>query len=465
MGAQTTYDLKSPTAAVMGVWDKYDRALETLACRAVGEPYNFHRIDGELLPQMFGEGFFGKVLATCQKQFRKENRYSSHTVAAEMNLAPADVSALALRDSEIDLAFAFDLFRDIYGQFIEIQVADCVAGWVGQGKTGEEIRVLADQMRRDKGIRQRQTGSDGKEEFEAELLAALDGKVFDYPVKPHLSELRKLVPYFEPGDYIVITALSGIGKTYFAMNTVYHNAKNGVPCCYVNLENSPKNVMRRMWQMHSGAKFRRDMRGDETQINGHLRAWEEVKALPLRSHNPGPTLPAILATIRHEYNERGIGLALIDYAQLVSIPGYRGARNYELGEVSAAFRALALELKIPVMVLAQQKQEVAKTGDKRGGLYDIKDCANFAQDATFVMSLYRPFAVEVYDDPTGSPYSEDYADVTIVKGRETGRAFARCSFDPVRGFTDSVSNQFPVSAPAFSPALPQGAGRTEDVPF
>lgn len=470
MGAQqSNIEPKSPTAATMGVWDKYDRALETLAARAVGEPYNFFRVDSEIYPAMFGNGFFGQVLAMCQKQFRKENRYSAHTVAAEMSVAPETISALAMRDTEMDLPFAFDMFREIYGQFVEIQIADFVSGWIAQGKTSEEVQIEAGKMRREKGLTPRATGSDGKEEFQAELFAALEGKVFDYPVKPHLSELRKLIPHYEPGDYIVVAALSGVGKTYYGLNTIHHNALNGIPSCCINLENTPKNVQKRIWQMESGIRFRRDMSNlSDEETRTLSNAWDRVKyKMPFKSLNPGPTLPAILSAIRHDYNERGIQFALIDYAQLISIPGYRGGRNYELGEISAAFRALALELQIPIMVLAQMKQEVSKTGDRRGGMYDIKDCANFAQDATFVQTLYRPFYFEIYEDASGNPYAERDADVTVVKGRETGRAFAVCEFDMIRGFQDKapVSAQFPATPSTPTPPPSAINAAREEVPF
>ena len=168
----------------------------------------------------------------------------------------------------------------------------------------------------------------------------------------------------------------------------------------------------------------------------------------------------MLSTIRHEWNDRGIGLAVIDYAQLINIPGYKGARNYELGEVSAEFRALALDLKIPVMVLAQLKQEVMKYGDRRGGLYDIKDCANFAQDATFVHVLHRPN--EVLREGEVSEYNDNDADVTNVKGRETGRAQVKCLFDPVRGFCD-IDTDLPPLPPVDFTAM-RGKNE-EDIPF
>ena len=461
MGVDKTYnDAKSPTAGRLGIWEQYDNALETLAARCIGEPYNFYRVDAAIHPAMLGDTFHGKVIAACQMQFRQEGRYTAHTVAGFLKLQTETLTEMGQADAEMELATAFDFFRDIYGQFIEVQIADYVAGWIMQGKTSEEIQVLAAKFRQEKGLRARQTGSDGVTEFEAQLFAALEGKQFSYPAKPHLSGMRKLTPDYAPGDYIVVAALSGIGKSYYGLNTIFYNALQGVNACYINLEMSPDAVQKRLWQMAGGTRFQRDLRCSDEQTREHLAAWERVKKMAVKSYNPGRSLPAVLSTIRHEWNDRGIGLAVIDYAQLVNIPGYKGARNYELGEVSAEFRALALDLKIPVMVLAQLKQEVMKYGDRRGGLYDIKDCANFAQDATFVHVLHRPN--ELLKEGEVSEYNDNDADVTNVKGRETGRAQVKCLFDPVRGFFDIDTNLSTLPPVDFTAMRGKN---DEDIPF
>ena len=194
--------------------------------------------------------------------------------------------------------------------------------------------------------------------------------------------------------------------------------------------------------------------------------WEAMKKMPFRSVNPGRSLPAILSFIRQERQERGIQFAVVDYAQLISIPGYKGPRNYELAEVSAALRCLALELNIPIMVMAQMKQEVWLRPDKRGSMYDIRDCANFAQDATHVQLLYRPSYFKIENDENGQPYPPGYADVHNAKGRSTGTAIAGCAFSHVKGFFDDEG--FSEPTPAFSPAMPASFTRhepPEDYPF
>ena len=219
--------------------------------------------------------------------------------------------------------------------------------------------------------------------------------------------------------------------------------------------------------MHSKCPFKADMRGTDAQMQHYLNAWEDVKKMPFKSFNPGTDLNSVLSTIRQDWNDRGIQFAAIDYGQLMNIPGYRGGRNYELGEISRALRSLALELQIPIMALAQTKQEVDKTATKRPGMYDVKDCSNFTQDATIVKALYRPSYHQIEVDEKGVPYPENYADHFIAKGREVGIALIECRYNWIEGFHDVPElTQFPIDpneqSRIIEAARPSGK---EDIPF
>lgn len=444
---------------------RYESAFETLANRCLGEPYNFHRIAPMLMPGMLnGESTAQRIIRSCAKQFTEKASYSPQSVAMDCSLDKTYLLQCAQADSEMALPDAMEAFLLYYGQWVEVRVAEMTKGWILKGLASEEIQSEQAKARVEYGLCARLQQSDGKDLFEQKLLAAIDGKVYDYPVKPFLGSLRSVVPHYEPGDYIVVAALTGNGKSYYALNQLKYSAEAGIPCTLINLENSPENMQKRLWQMEAGVWFKQDMRGTDDQMRHYLHKWEQVKHLPIRSFNPGRTLPAVLNTIRQDFYDRGTQLAVIDYAQLINVPGTRSARNYELGEVSAALRALALELKIVIIALAQFKQEVSRTGTRRGGLYDIRDCANFAQDCTQMQALYRPAVFDIDMDEKGMPYPENYADVFLAKGRETGIALAEARFDPIRGFYDAPElTQFPTRTP--EPDFRAAQPRNIDVPF
>lgn len=122
--------------------------------------------------------------------------------------------------------------------------------------------------------------------------------------------------------------------------------------------NDPGKCYGTNWQMHTQKQFKWDLRGNDAEMQHYLKSWEEVKKMHSISYNPGRSIQAIVSTIRQDFYERGIQFAAVDYAQKMVSDAYRGARNYELSEISGELQSLALELQIPIYVPAQMKQEV-----------------------------------------------------------------------------------------------------------
>lgn len=428
-------------SAQQKLYQHYLTATEMLCKRILGEPYNLHRIEGQIKPEMLINTNFAEIISECLKQFANSGSYSASTVALSLTLDIGHLQELSMQESEVDLVTAFNFFYDAYCRYAETEIINLQIKWLLDGDTNTEILSKAEKSRREKGIGARVFHSDGKEDFEKELFASFEGIVYDYPVKPFLSSLRSSIPFYEPGDYVVVAMLSGGGKSYFALNQILYSANQGIPSVYINLENAPKNVQKRLWQMDCDLKFERDFSGMGIDELMRMKAsWEQVKSLPIKSVNPGPNLANIISCIREQRYEFGIELAVIDYAQLISIPGYRGGgRHNELADISAKFRALSLELEIPIMVLAQVKQEVMQKPDKRAHMYDIADCKNFTQDATLILLPYRPEYVKVLEREVNGawePYPTGYADIFGGKGRETGMVGAECRFNHIKGFYD-----------------------------
>ena len=469
MGAPFKPYQQNPVIGQTEVFDKYQRALQSLACRVLGEPYNFRAIDEHLTPAMCGGDYFGEVLAEAQKQFRATGHYSPQSISMATG---QDVTALlkwAQTDSELDTMTAWAMFEHIYGQWVEIQAADLVRAQIGNGSSSEEIRINTDKFRKEKGLTAKVVINDGKGDFERELINAIDCKPTVYAVRPPLESLRQSIPYFEPGEYAVVAARTGMGKSYFALNCNYQCAKDNVPSCYINLENTPKNVQRRIWQMHTGVKWQPQYPGiTQVQVGKMMEGWEWVKKCNIESYTPQRNLNAVLNTIRRDYYERGCQLAVVDYLQKIREGSFRGNRVDELAEISAELRQLANDLKIPIIVLAQINREAEKSADKRPSMADIRGSGDIEQDASTVLLLYRPGYYQIENDENALPYPENYADIYRAKGRDSGLGLVKCRFNEVFGFYDedlfSGSTQFPNQSqpgPATSP-VPRGG---YDAPF
>lgn len=456
----------APSKVLPEVFGQYESALQVLANRCLAEPYNMHQVDAAIVPDMLNGSLAAKIVGECQRQFRESSRYTPTSVAMALQVKPDGLHAMAQRDAEADLSFAFDAFLGIFGRLTELQIAEFISGWVMQGRTSEEIRIEADKMRRQRGVMSKPQGSDGRAEFEAELFAALDGKVINYPVRPPLQAMREFIPHHEPGDYIIVGGRTGMGKSYLAMNYIYYAAKNGVPSAYINLENTPKNVQKRLWQMHGGTRWREDLSGlSDSETRAAVRAWEEVKAMPVKSHNTGRGLQNILNAIRADYYERGIQLAVIDYIQLMKDQATRGNRVDVLAEISAEVRALALDLNIVLVAMAQINRSGTDAGDSRPQLTGLRGSGDLEQDATSVMLIYRPEYYQLTEDEKGEPYPPEYADIHWAKGRDSGPCIVKCRFNHIRGFYDAEA---PTPAvPDYQNAQPFTIPRTPegDIPF
>lgn len=450
------------------------KAREVVTARMVAEPYNMHLVSDRIKGEMFGQA--DDLAHACIEAFGLRQNYSPFTLSqmpALRNLKyTADyIQEVGSRHAEINLPDAFDVLEITYGQYVEFQVSQSIVRMIMDGKTAEEIQIEQARIRKEKGLGNTNTQTDGKQEFEAELLSALQGKVIDYPVKAPLRSYRRFSPYFEPGEYVIAAGRTGMGKSYFGLNCLYSCAVDGVPGAYINLENTPKDVQKRLFQMRANFKFERDLtRITDDQSNHIVSCWEWVKACPIKVFHPGRNLQAIVNTIRRDYMDRGTQLFVVDYVQLMRDGDGRKTRLDELSNISATLRELALELGVVVMALAQINRGPESSASKRPHLSDLRGSGDLEQDATTVLILYRPGYYNIHEDENGNPYPENYADIHIAKGRNTGPAMVKCCFNEVLGFYDTPADPFqksinaqPVSDYAIFNAYRQEP--PEDVPF
>lgn len=416
----------------------YIAAKEVLTSRMVAEPYNLVQIADRLTDEMF---LIDDVLiSACRRLYAQRQAYSAFTLSQVTGIGAEQIATIAGRHGDTDLLEAFSHFETAHGRYVEFEIAQSTHGWINSGKTSEEIRLEQEKYRRHRGLIGYAKQGDGRAEFDHELSQAILGQSITYPVRAPLESLRRFLPNFEPTEYIIVAARTAMGKSYFAVNCLHQCALDGVPASYINLENAPKDVQKRLWQMKSGVKFDRDL----TSYNApDLRsAWDWVKACPVKVHNTGRSLSNIVNTIRRDYLERGTQLFVIDYLQLMREGSVKRGRLDELAEISAEIRALALDLKVPIIGVAQVNREAERSATKRPQLSDLRGSGDFEQDATTVIFLYRPEYYEIKTDDEGTPYPEKYADIHIAKGRNTGTALIKCRFNEVKGFYDPAPEPY-----------------------
>ncbi|OGQ14081.1 MAG: replicative DNA helicase [Deltaproteobacteria bacterium RIFCSPHIGHO2_02_FULL_40_11] len=212
------------------------------------------------------------------------------------------------------------------------------------------------------------------------------------------SDLDRLTSGFQPSDLIIIAARPSMGKTSLALNMAqYASVYKKVPIVIFSLEMSKEQLVTRM--LTSLAKVDAfKLRIGRLQDND----WPKLtKAAGQLSEAPifiddSPTLSVleVRAKCRRLKVEHNIGMIMIDYLQLMRGNTHSESREKEVSEISRGLKALAKELSVPVVALAQLNRALENRNDKRPLMADLRESGALEQDADLIGFIYRD---EVYN--------------------------------------------------------------------
>jgi replicative DNA helicase len=219
----------------------------------------------------------------------------------------------------------------------------------------------------------------------------------------------------QPGDLIVIAGRPSMGKTTLAIN-VAENAALGakLPVAVFSMEMSVDQIAFRMIsslgrvdQAHlRNGRFSDD---DWPRINGAIRQMAEAKIFI--DDTPALTPTELRSRARRLQREHGLSLIVVDYLQLMRVAGNTENRATEISEISRSLKALARELRLPVIALSQLNRSVEQRQDKKPVMSDLRESGAIEQDADMIVFIYRE---EVYNQNTPR---KGVADITIAKQR------------------------------------------------
>jgi len=148
---------------------------------------------------------------------------------------------------------------------------------------------------------------------------------------------------------------------------------------------------------------------DWSRIQG---AMAQLSGAPIYlDESPALTPTELRARARRLKRERGLGLVIVDYLQLMQVPGTKENRATEISEISRGLKALAKELQVPVIAISQLNRAVEQRTDKKPVMSDLRESGAIEQDADLILLIYRE---EVYDQNTTR---RGVADIIIAKQR------------------------------------------------
>ncbi len=277
-----------------------------------------------------------------------------------------------------------------------------------------------------------------------EDLDRLKGKIAGVPTG--FTELDKLLTGLHPGELILIGARPSMGKTSFAINIArYAGVAGRRSVAFFSLEMPREQIAMRM--LCSDAQV--DMQHVRQGVLS-LPEWDQlINAVnPLAASNifiddtAGITPTQLRSRCRRLMMDHGLDLIVVDYLGLMRIDGRAENRQLEVSEISRSLKAIALELKVPLIACAQLSRAPVARSEKRPQLSDLRDSGSIEQDADVVMFLHR----EAYYDPS----SEDVniGEVIISKQRNGPLGTVKLAWLPELA---SYSNLLPDNAQQESP--------------
>ncbi|MGL4722194.1 MAG: replicative DNA helicase [Desulfovibrionaceae bacterium] len=231
------------------------------------------------------------------------------------------------------------------------------------------------------------------------------------------TKLDEVTAGMQKSELTIIAARPSMGKTAFALNIAMRSATNNVGSIIFSLEMTARDLTQRMLSIWGKVNLSKMRRGqlEASDWKKLSEAGEAISKLPIIIDDTprGLTTLELRARARRLKSQYGIGLIIVDYLQLMRSSRKCDSREQEVADISRSLKAVAKELDIPVIALAQLNRGVEQRTDKKPLLSDLRESGAIEQDADVIMFIHRE---DVYRKNEEHP-KKGIADIVIGKQR------------------------------------------------
>ncbi len=260
------------------------------------------------------------------------------------------------------------------------------------------------------------------------------------------ADFDEMTSGLQKGDLIVVAGRPSMGKTTFAMNLAEHAAiKSTKPVLVFSLEMPGESLAMRLMSSLGRIdqhKVRTGKLSDEDWPRLTMAVSMLSEAPLFIDDTPALSPSELRGRARRLAREHGeLGLIVLDYMQLMHVPGFKENRTMEISEISRSLKILAKELNCPVIALSQLNRSLEQRHDRRPVMSDLRESGAIEQDADLIVFIYRD---EVYNDE--SP-DRGTAEIIIAKQRNGPIGKVRLTFlGQFTRFENFLSSQAMVSS-------------------
>lgn len=242
------------------------------------------------------------------------------------------------------------------------------------------------------------------------------------------SKLDSLTSGFQNSDLIILAARPAMGKTAFALNMARNAAiEGGVPVAVFSLEMSKEQLSMRMLCAEARVDSSRIRSGflNQDDWNRITDAAGRLTEAPIFiDDSPDISTTSIRTKSMRMKMDKGLGMIIIDYLQLMRGDAKIERRDLEISDISRSLKILAKELNVPVIALSQLNRKLEERSDKRPQLSDLRESGALEQDADLVAFIYRD---EVYNRDDNNP-NRGTAEIILAKQRNGPTGVAPLAF-------------------------------------
>ena len=256
-----------------------------------------------------------------------------------------------------------------------------------------------------------------------------------------LRDVDQATAGLHPGELTILAGRPGMGKSALAINIGHSLGMAGEPVLINSVEMPNETLMVRILSSMTRIESSRIRSGylGSSDWPKLVNSISQIANYPIYFDDSPIITPAeIRSRARKAKKEWGIKLLIVDYLQIIT-PGAKGERrDREISEISSSLRAIARELKIPVIAVCQLSREVEKRPNKRPMLSDLRESGSLEQDADIVLFIYRD---EMYNKDEDNP-EKGIAEIIIGKNRHGATPTIKACFsDKYQQFSDLAKTE------------------------